>query len=162
MSDKGGILTLDLSSRTGWAYGLPGQRPTTGVWMLPPYVIDPGRCLGALGNELADALWLHQPATVWVEAPLPARGQTHAASAMQQIQLDGVVKETCWRWEKTLRTVHAGTVRKAVIGRGNNVSKDDVLAWCAGRGWDILDHNAGDAAVLWVYGCQQAGQRVAA
>ena len=163
MSDKGGILALDLSSRTGWAYGLPGAVPITGVWILPAYAIDPGRCLAALGNELADALWLHQPSAVWVEAPMPAAAQTHHSTAMQQFQLDGVVLETCYRWERpTPRRAHAGTVRKSVLGRGNHVSKDDVEAWAAAQGIKTADHNAADAAMLWAHACLQLAVKVAA
>jgi crossover junction endodeoxyribonuclease RuvC len=159
MSDKGGILALDLSTRTGWAYGLPGAVPVTGVWMLPSYAIDPGRCLAALGNEFADAIWLHQPTQVWVEAPLSLSGQTHANTAMQQFQLDGVVLETCYRWERPVRRAHAGTVRKAVLGRGNNVSKDDVVAWAVARGIAVADHNAADAAMLWAHACLHLAER---
>jgi hypothetical protein len=162
MSDPAAILALDISSKTGWCVGVPGAVPVTGVWMLPRYVLDEGRCLAALGNELADAIFLHQPVEVWMEAPLPAGAQTHAASASQQLELAGIVKETCYRWERPLRPVHSGTVRKSVLGRGNKVSKDDVVAWCVGQGWKVADHNSADAAMVWAHACKQQQQRAAA
>jgi hypothetical protein len=96
---------------------------------------------------------------VWMEAPLPAGAQTHAASASQQLELAGIVKETCYRWERPVRRAHAGTVRKAVLGRGNNVSKDDVVAWAVARGIAVADHNAADAAMLWAHACLHLAER---
>lgn len=159
MSAPGGILTLDLSLTTGWAYGLASMgRPVCGVWKLPGGG-DNGRTYTALGNILADAIHLHQPALVVMEAPL-IKQQT---SARLLLGLAAHVESTCYRWEVPCREQSVMTVRKLVLGRGmfpKGMAKAAVLAWCAEKAWPVQDDNAADACVLWAYARQTMATRL--
>lgn len=151
-----GVLALDVALSVGWAFGLPGTKPLCGVWTLPS-AADPGKRYAALGNELADALMLHQPRLVLMEAPLVRQDN----SARLLLGLTAHVESTCWRWDVECREAHSATVRKAVLGRGTfpkGEAKPAVLAFCAAQGWEVPTHDAADACVLLTYAHQEMGR----
>lgn len=154
MTGTGGILFLDLSTNVGWAYGLPGQpSPLWGVWVLPQGP-DLGRRFASYENQLLDAFDAYRPELVGMEAPLPASEQSQAYTAELLLGLAAITECACYRWEKRLVRRASSTLRAAVIGTGRfprGEAKKWVLAWCKGRGWNITDHNASDAAVGWAY-----------
>ncbi len=153
MWSPGGVLCLDLSTRTGWAYGVAGAVPLSGVWELPN-TTDLGRRFAAFENELLDALAEMQPVLVSMEAPLPASEQTHAYSAELQIGLAAIAECACYRWERRLFRRASSTVRAAVLGTARfpkGEAKKAVMEWCRARGWRFPDHNAADALLLWAY-----------
>jgi hypothetical protein len=144
----GGVLALDLSTHAGWAYGLPGDpMPQSGVWELPIFAINIGRCLAEYENALLKAFVDMQPSVVSMEAALPIQAQTHQLTAEQQMYLAGAT-------QPPTRVRKVNTVRAAVLGNGKLTkaeAKPAVLAWCHSRGWYPVDHNAGDALVVWSY-----------
>ena len=156
-----GVLALDLALRVGWAFGLDADAaPHCGVWVLPS-AADLGRRYAALGNELADALALHQPRLVLMEAPLVRQDN----SARLLLGLAAHVESTCYRWGVECREAHSATVRKAVLGRGTfpkGTAKAAVLAFCTEQGWPVPDDNAADACLVWAYARQERQQRRAA
>jgi hypothetical protein len=149
------VLGLDLSSHVGWAWGARGDRiPRTGVWDLPPPAVDIGRTFAAFENELLDRFTLEKPALVVMEAPLPPSGQTHPLTMRLQIGLAAVTACACYRWEIRLEERPASTVRAKVIGTGRfakGQAKPIVFRWARDFGIPVADHNAADAAVLWLY-----------
>lgn len=154
----GGILTLDLSRRTGWALGHPGEMPWSGVWALPA-VGDAGATGAALIERLDDMLALNKPRLIVCEAPLGIRAQTSNHTARLQFGLAYVV-ELCGHWSDVqVREEKVDDVRRAMMGRcrfgkEKNAAKDAVMAWCLAKGVVPPDHNAGDAVVLWFYACR--------
>lgn len=151
----GGVLFLDLAAQVGWAYGREGDSPPlVGAWQLPVAAADPGRFFALFNNALLDALTIHDPEYIGVEARLPAIAQKSEAAAVNAIGLWAILAETAWRWERRLVQRSSGTIRSAVIGRGRfgkGEAKDAVEAWCVSQGWNIPNHNARDAAVGWAY-----------
>lgn len=151
----GGILALDLSTRCGWAYGLQGaDKPAFGVWMLPTLGSGLGRVLGAFENELLDAIAVHAPSLMIVEAPLPPVGQTATSTMELQLGLNGMAAASAWRHEIVFKQAAASSVRLEVIGTGRfarGQAKTQVMAYCRSIGWDVPDDNAADAALLWRY-----------
>lgn len=166
----GGILTLDLSSVVGWAYGHPGDdAPVFGTWHL-----STSRLLGpryvSYENELIACLNLYMPRLVVMEAPLPSIRQGSTNVARQQFGLAAYTEGECHRFHVQLREQPAHMVRKAVLGRGSfgepdpanprrrvngrANAKSAVMEWCQAQGWNVPDDNAADACVLWRYSCE--------
>lgn len=150
MPAAGGILALDLSLSTGWAYGCAEDAsPVSGYWVLPPTARGLGACYVALENELEDAIHLHRPALVAVEAPLVWKRQT---SAELLLGLANIAEACCWRWDVECRKQSVESVRTAVIGTSRfpkGEAKTYVLDWCRRRGWDLDNDDEADARVLW-------------
>lgn len=154
MNSPSGILALDLAGRTGWAFGhLSDARPRCGVWVLPP-PSDLGRTYACFENELLDALTIHNPALVVLEAALPAGGQGNALVAQQQIGLAAHAHSACYRREIKIVQYAASTMRKEVIGTGRfpaGEAKKRIGSWLSERGFTFPDHNSADAIVCWLY-----------
>ena len=159
MSGPGGILALDLSLTTGWAYGVSrANRPSCGLWLLGR-MDHLGRVNSGLAQCLEDAISLHQPSLVIFEAPI-VKQQTTARAL---IYLCGVVELICYERSVDCREAAAPTARKLVLGRGSfreeragkmvSNNKSVVTEWATAQGWDPPDHNAADARVLWQYAC---------
>ena len=161
----GGVLTLDLSSRVGWAYGHPGDsKPLCGVWILAKGEL--GKLLASYENELEDAILLHRPGLIVTEAPLPPTAISNAVVWRQQLSLAGCTEAAAWRHDILFREQAASTIRRELLGTarfpGGN-AKQCVEEYCAAKGWDVPDHNAGDACLTWEYTCRHmpAGRRAA-
>jgi len=151
----GGILSLDLSTKTGWAYGPAAwrlRRPQCyGTWDLGSSKVSLAIPWAALVDALGDALTLYRPSLVVMEAPLPAQAQKHERVARLLIGLCCMVELVCYRWGVECREQNAIQVRKSLL---NNARPDkaDIVAWCRARGLaDLTDHNAADAVTLWFY-----------
>lgn len=171
----GGVLFLDISLSVGWAWGTEDhieKGPVCGVWTLNP-AWDLGRRLAAFENELADAIWVHQPKKIGAEAPiLGGKGSTETLRL--QISLAGCAHSVAYRWDRPIVERASQTLRSQVIGRafmteaeqrtGLTVKEAIVRPWIDSRGWNITDHNACDAAVGWAFeiGVRAPGRKRAA
>jgi hypothetical protein len=159
----GGVLALDISLATGWCWG--DERhiktgPVWGVWLLPPRA-GLGCRLVALENELIDAIQLHQPAVIAIEAPMPAGVKGSAETARLLICLAAMADVAAYRAARRFVAHSSQTVRADVCGRcsltpleraaGLDVKAAIVAPWVTAMGWRITDHNARDAAVVWAY-----------
>ena len=153
MSTAGGVLALDLSSRVGWAYGsVDASKPLCGVWVLARG--DLGRTLASFENELEDAIALHRPGLIMVEAPLPPTATSNATTWRQQLGLAALAETTAYRNSIPFREQAASTIRRAVLGTARfpgGAAKQAIMAFCEGQGWRVPDDNAGDACVTWLY-----------
>lgn len=153
MPGPGGILALDLSSWSGWAYGCRNDpQPVSGTWRLAPGSL--GRLLASFENELEDAITLHRPGLIMAEAPLPPTARSNAATWRQQLSLAGCAECAAYRHSIPFREQAASTMRTLILGTcrfpaGN--SKAVVMAHMDKLGWRVADHNAGDACVVWLY-----------
>lgn len=157
----GGVLSLDLASKTGWCYGPIGvqlihRHPVWGVWQLPAPTIA-GRQAVAYENELLDAIDQYQPKLVVYEASLPAGAQSHARTAELLIGLGVITDMACYRHEIEVRKEYPQTVRAKVMGPGNGriTSKQKneglIVRWLQARGYEVEDHNAADSLLQWLY-----------
>ena len=164
--EPGGILGLDLSSVSGYAYGgIEDAAPLCGTWVLPetpPGVFGPR--YAAFENELIDALNRWRPALVMVEAPMRLYAQTKKrgteAAARQQYGLHAYAEGECARAKVRIGEVDVTEARDRTIGRrrwqvAGTDTKQNVVSWCFARGWAPADHNAADACVIWQYACDR-------
>lgn len=154
----GAILALDLSLTTGFALGHACDRePLSGVWSLPSG--NQGAAFDALEHNLADAIEVHAPSLVFMEAPLVAMVQT---SARLLLGLAAHVESTCWRYSVPCREETVQKIRLVATGRGHfkkGMAKAHVAEWCRNRGWSPCDDNAADALVAWQYAISEMTRR---
>lgn len=161
------ILALDVSARmTGWAYGFPGDRPTSGYvsWQREGDTEDEvfRRALVWLNTNMAAM----SPEIVAIEAPIKASGfgQTNAASQAMLIGLQGVLRAVVKaRLPGRALLVASATARKTFTGRGTfpgGEAKAAVQAEVLRRGWleaGELQPDRCDALCLW---CHMAAQQL--
>ena len=143
------VLALDLSTRTGWAFGSAGSGPVHGVWLLGK-MSEGGRVFSCLMASLQDAIAVHQPDLVIMEAPLPPQAQTAANTARLQFGLAAHVETVCFEHGVRLEEERAGDVRRAVLGTFR-ADKSTIIEWCQRQGWTPAEDNDADALVLLRY-----------
>jgi hypothetical protein len=152
---EGGFLFLDLSTVTGWAYGLPGgPRPVCGAFVYPAFSGD-GATFGAHYEALADVLEHYSPKRVMMEAPLPPNAVTSNIDTWKcQIGLMGVTQLAAKHYGLTVRDESVRTIRsKVLVGyrwHGKQLVKGEkpvIMQWAHDHGFDPPDHNACDALV---------------
>jgi len=146
----GGLLALDLSTRVGWAYGADFSAPAHGIWELSGGGTSLGARCSALAERLEDAIAVLQPGLVILEAPLPPKAQTAMNSARIQFGLAAVAEMICEEQHVRVEEEKADTVRGFILGRARP-QKPEIVAWCKAQGWSPVDHNDGDALMLWRY-----------
>ena len=164
MSDQGGILALDLSLTTGYAYGaVSATAPLIGRWHINGGIANMGEAWVDLQNKLEDFLALFRPSLIVYALPY-AKMQT---TARLGLGLAAHAESSGVRMEVQVREIPEGTARKGVLGRGGFAERDDhrrvikgsarrnaksaAMAWCAGKGWIVRDDNEGDACVIWEF-----------
>lgn len=155
MSDRfapGGLLTLDLSTRTGWAYGTPkaAALPAYGTWLLGSSSSNLGRPWAALGDALGAFLAVNKPSRVIFEAPLPAMRQKQERIARLLIGMAVITELICFRRDVRCQEQSAMKPRQTLMGTARP-KKDEIVAWCRNQGSTVVDDNAADAIVLWLY-----------
>ena len=150
------IFSLDLSSRTGWAFGhIEDDRPRSGVWVLPG-PSDLGRTFASFENMLLDAIDVHRPDVVVLEAAISGGqgGGTSQNVTEQQIGLLAHARSTCYRHDVRLVTKAASSMRKEVIGVGRfptGTAKKSIMAWLSARGFQFSGDDAADAIIAWLW-----------
>lgn len=155
-SSPGGVLALDLSGTTGWAYGSPGMAPRFGCWKLP-MIGGEGCRYAAFENVLADAVATFAPGQIVLEASLSLQALASASTievARQQLTLRGLAYSEAYRASVLITEIDAYSVRLAMLGTGHfkkGAVKREVIAYCRTRGLNVPDHNAGDAVLTWLW-----------
>jgi len=154
-----GILALDISSRTGFAYGTPeSQAPITGVWRLPRIDLreTQASAYGALLRNLVKLNQQHKFDGFAFEAPLPThahtKGDTQKSAALSEslLGLAAVADAFAACFNIPARRWNVQTVRARFCGHGRpEDGKGAVLAACARLRWPVIDDNAADAAAVW-------------
>jgi hypothetical protein len=151
----GGILALDLSLSTGWAYGQLGEKPNWGRWSLGR-VAEGGAVFARLEDEIDDAIRLHRPRALIYEAPLPANRQNDNTTAKLLLGLPAVVELIAYRHRIECFWQNAIQARSKVLGKAPRGKSQDIkpviMAWAKARGWDTHGQDdAADALLLLVY-----------
>lgn len=182
MTDRGGILALDLATTTGFSYASPAAIE---AWAGTPLEAHGRRLEGVVygshrlpktGEDVGwflDAfdLWLHDmitglgPATCVFEAPWIGP-QTSQDTARKLMNLAGHTELVCRRARLKYRECNNASVRKHFIGQGRGARADlkrQTIAMCRLRGWDPADDNAADGLALLDYSiaCLAPKRRVA-
>lgn len=160
------ILALDIATRTGFAFGRPGELPRSGSIRLAP----PGSSNGAIGRGmmrwLADFLKVSQPDVIYYEVPLDPRHMGRKTTFKTARILLGLpfLVETISEARGVYKLREAGVqdVRKHFCGNARPKDKKQaVLARCRQLGWQPEDDNAADALALWDFACAKEAPGVA-
>lgn len=152
------ILSLDVATRMGWAFGSPGSFPRSGSEQLAPAGASNGTIGRGLLRWLADFITVSRPAMIYYEVPMDPRhmgGKTTFATARILLGLPFLV-ETIAEARGIFKLREAGVqdVRKHFCGEARpRDKKAAVLARCRQLGWAPSDHNAADALALWDFAC---------
>jgi len=144
----GGILALDLSLQTGWAYGCFNERPVWGNWCLGR-MESSGEALAVLEDYCDDVIKRFRPRLVVYEAPIPAKHNPSSSAVIELLlQLAGVAKLISVRHRLPYFHQNVGEARRAVLGAApkgkTEVVKPQIIAWAARRGWAAQDDEADD------------------
>lgn len=156
MAAPGGLLTLDLSLTTGWAYGSLGEKPVWGNWFLGKMAAA-GEALAVLEDHCDDAIRLHRPRALVYEAPIPANRSKNGADTIELlIQLCGIAKLIAVRHGIPYYHQNANEARSKVLGKAPRGKSEEVkpviIGWAKGRGWDVRGQDdEADALLLLQY-----------
>jgi hypothetical protein len=162
------ILTLDLATRFGFAFGEAGQKPTSGS----RYFTRDGNAPkgGSISNgakfwnamRFASEVYdLYKPTHVVCESPIAPNakeGQTSTAVFEVLYGLPAAVRGMlfglgCYEWQYA----YASSIRKHFIGNGSKKgeeAKPIVFRKCVALGWidptdDDISHDRSDALAIW-------------
>ena len=150
MKQKPLILSLDLSTKCGWALGRDFETPTHGVWTLGKMHTGLGRIFSCLADCLEDTIRVHQPDHCIFEAPLPQQKRDTQAIARLLIGLAAVAEMICHEGGVPCCEEFPKNARQLVLGTGN-ATKEQIVGWCWRQGWQPSDDNAADALLLLRY-----------
>jgi hypothetical protein len=146
------LLSLDMSpAGTGWVLLEHGHAPRFDTWKAPPEEIGRyGRLSSELFAWLTDLVATLQPDAMAAEAPLiPNKYSGLDTTEHTVIMLTGLV----WTAElvahragigRFLR-VHHEDAKIALLGRGRNVRKIEMIAACHEKGWRVATEHEADA-----------------
>lgn len=150
---RGGLIAMDLNgTRSGVAFGdADSPRPHCTSWDMPTG--DLPRACGGLITAIYDLSKLIKPAVVAIEAPVPIPNRRPETSLILT-SLYGAAAGAAYAVGAKVVDGHISTVRKHFVGKGN-LSSDDAAQAIADRcrqlGWEIHNHDEGDAAALWCW-----------
>jgi hypothetical protein len=156
MTFKGTVLSLDLATVTGFAWGKPGTVPKFGNkrWMKPggsrasAYRELRGWLDAFTHNEKIDLI-VYESANVQFMA-----GKTNIDTIKLLIGLAENLEEWCHDHIE-LREASVSQVRSHFLGQNLKavVAKPATVSRCHELGWNVTTHDEGDACALWDYQC---------
>lgn len=142
------LLSLDLSSNTGFAVGPPDGDPRFGSVRFPTG--DLGLTLLKFSEWLEALIAVEHPAAVAFEAPILTSGKTGLQTARMLYSLAGVTELICKRAAVRCYEVNLMTARRFFAGSGA-AKKDDVIAAARRHGWMVRTDDEADACGVWAY-----------
>lgn len=153
------ILTLDIASTMGWAYGEPGAVPRAGTVRFAP----PASANGVVGcgamRWLSDFMKLNRVGAVYYEAPFDPRVMGNKTNFKTTRMLVGLpfLFDTLLEAKgiSRVREVAVADARKHFLGRGvkGDEGKKLVQARCRQLGWSFDSPDAADALAVWSFAC---------
>jgi hypothetical protein len=152
------ILALDPASTTGVADGYIGDTPALSVWRLREDADDEPH---DIARRAARLLWLRisheKPDVLAIEMPVPphsAKGHTNAATTVITQGLYFLYTGIAGAARIKIVPAHIRRWRKAILGQGNlkgDIAKARMMAMCRRMSLDPPDHNAAEAAGIWMW-----------
>jgi len=148
------ILALDLSSRTGWAWGpTVDAKPSFGAWQMPIRGGLAARFYG-LQNAMQEFCEEHLVTKVVIEAPIPLPAMNNTTAAYQQLGMRAIVMAEAQHISAAICEIDCWTVRSEVAGMRRCTSdqaKKQAVLFCLKRGLKVPNHDAADAVLLWLW-----------
>ena len=166
------VLSLDIASSTGYALARPsdlaaGRKPISGSIRLGAPGASPAEKGWAFIRWLGEFCTVHRPRVLVYEAPLPtsrAQGNSTNSTAFMLMGLAFVAISVAYGFGiYTHHAVHASTVRKHFIGKGNTPRKEakaKTIAKCKQLGWEPKGDDEADALAILSYQCSQMGVNI--
>ncbi|MGH6629377.1 MAG: hypothetical protein ACREB3_06570 [Burkholderiales bacterium] len=153
MPYPGGILALDIASKSGWCYGVPPRDAPSSPLLLYRAVSVSGS-IGAKCSQLFDFLdrlvTRTGPRAILFEAPLSRNFHT----ARITFSLCGIAEMVAHRRHVPIcKEAKPLTVRKHFVGkcRRGDDGKRDTIERCNALGFETSDSDEADAIALWHY-----------
>lgn len=144
-----GILALDLGTRTGWAYALPGGAPAHAHVRLPNDRGD-GAFFSAFRRFLLDHITVHAPRLIVYEAPLITGSATSVQTVFRLFGLAAHTVEIAHIREVRCERANNASVKKFLTDNGR-AKKPEVMDAIRARGWEPDGDDEADAlaVLLW-------------
>lgn len=147
------LLALDMAKTgTGWALLEHGRAPRFDTWKGPPEVEgEYGRLSDGVFTWLSDLVAVHRPDAIAAEAPLVPNsygGDKLETTTHTVIILTGLVwtaELIAHRAGARFLRVHHEDAKIALLGRGKNVRKIDMIAACHEKQWRVATEHEADA-----------------
>ena len=160
----GGVLALDIASRTGWAYASAEQ---VQAWPLVPMACREhprvayshfsvtagvaGSVWASFQDHVQDLLKVHAPTLIAYEAAIRRmrNGKSTAETIERLLAFKAMTQYTAARWRVPAVAGNVQTVRKHFVGMGRPAdAKATVIDGCRRRGWDPKNDDQADALAL--------------
>jgi hypothetical protein len=153
------LLSLDLATRTGWAFGATeAGDPVSGVLQLPKSGVELGPFLHSYGHWLRATVVEYEVEVIVFEEPIMPNGFTQLATLLKLYGLIGMTETVAFTMKVPCRQVAAGTWKKGFCGKagfGKSAKPYPPIIKCHELGWrHIKDDNEADAVGLHVYSCR--------
>lgn len=160
------LLSLDLATNLGWAFGdTEAGDPVSGTHRLPKTGEDVGAFLAAYHLWLVDRFREFEPDVVVFEAPVPAGGATNMATILKlwglcsHTEFVCAMKRTPAGGKIAYRQVNVSEWKKGFVGWGGfskpktkaALAEYPVMIACRQRKLYPADDNEADALGLWCY-----------
>ena len=161
MTFTGRVLALDLATTTGWAYGVPGDKPACGHVRFGVKGVSHAQTYRAF-RQWMESWWSaeksgNKPDLIVYESPaIPSfmRGQTNIETTRLLFGLAEHLEEWCLG-RVDLCSATVAQVRSHFIGHNMKakIAKPLTLERCRDMGWEVANTDEADAAALWSYEC---------
>jgi len=146
------LATFDIATSTGVAWGSLSDICRTDVWPLPLHdPVDTLACrVASLENTTSRFLVRENIDLVVIAERFPGRSAAQIAVAYG---LDAAVRVECWRAGIPLKWQSESTVRKETFGYtgSRQVMKAAATSFCRHHNIEVLNDDAADAAVMWMW-----------
>jgi len=156
----GEVWALDPATKTGFARGCPADKPilTTIALKLEfdDYADIFGRAVTWFSGMLAEGL----PELVIIEGLVPAQNHANAVIAHG---LHAIFSGLAVAYKVPVEFAPVAAWRKYFLGVGRisgERAKAQAVALCQRLGWSAPDHNAAEAAGIWLYGCSLVAPKI--
>lgn len=158
---SGGILSLDVATSSGWAYGAAGEPPQHGVFTIPPSGDDLGRYGVEFIKWLSAKIRELRPREIVFEAPiLPAKTNITTTRKLHGLAL--LVECVANLEAVPCSEISNAEWRRQFLGPyyPAKPTRDDlkraVIAACRGMGWNPRGDDDADAlGLLYVVNCRR-------
>lgn len=156
------LLAIDPATKTGIAEGAPGEKPRLATLDFGrPDESGPEQIYARAVTWFAKRLRNDVPHMMAIEQPFPS--QNHATTLIS-IGLFGIFVGIARTKGIPVREAPIQTWRKYALGVGNlpgHEAKRRALILCERLRWLAPDHNAAEAAMIWLWLCGQVDPRKA-
>lgn len=156
------VMAIDPNSKTGIAEGKLGGTPTVSLVRFRHHDEDTVEDIfQRVTFHFAQRFRDNVPDYIFIEAPVPpsqVQGATNFNTSLITLGVYAIIVGVAKCKGIDIRRAQIASWRKAVLGSGRLkgvIAKKAASDLCQRLGWQAEDHNAAEAACIWMYGCIQ-------